>query len=124
MHRLDPQTIPCKCWNVVNGFFIFGVFVQDQCRSFSFQAMLKYLLLPLCLCYFGSIVACAAISMSLSNAGTEKKNSWVDWAGSTFFILTPLVFSIDRLAPEAPLPGSPIPALSRKWSPAATQKTV
>ena len=59
--------------NVVNGFFIFGVFLSKISVVYSaFQAMLKYLLIPLfCLLLLGSVAAtCAAISMSLTNAGT------------------------------------------------------
>jgi hypothetical protein len=61
--------------NIVNGFFIFGVFLSKISVVYSaFQAMLTYLLIPLfCLLLLGSIAAtCAAISMSLTNAGTKK----------------------------------------------------
>ncbi len=62
--------------NVVNGFFIFGVFLSKISVVYSaFQAMLQYLLIPLfCLLLLGSIGAtCAAISMSLTNAGTFER---------------------------------------------------
>jgi hypothetical protein len=62
--------------NIVNGFFIFGVFLAKiGVVYYAFRAMLTYLLIPLfCLLLFASIGAtCAAISVALTNAGTNKE---------------------------------------------------
>lgn len=62
--------------NIVNGFFIFGVFLSKISVVYSaFQAMLTYLLIPLfCLLLLGSVAAtCAATSILLTNAGTKKE---------------------------------------------------
>jgi hypothetical protein len=64
--------------NVVNGFFIFGVFLSKISVVYSaFQAMMSYLMIPLfCLALIGSIAAtCAAVSMALANAGTYERKS-------------------------------------------------
>jgi hypothetical protein len=126
--------------NVVNGFFIFGVFLSKISVVYSaFQAMLKYLLLPLfCLLLLGSVaVTCAAISMSLTNAGKYERRiacrvPFLAGLVLPYCILTlfshPLVsFHRSRsqtFALEAPFPEVPW-ALSRKWSPSmVTRKTV
>jgi hypothetical protein len=62
--------------NVVNGFFLFGVFLSKISVVYSaFQAMMAYLLIPLfCLLLLGSIAAaCAAVSITLINSGTTEE---------------------------------------------------
>jgi hypothetical protein len=108
--------------NVVNGFFIFGVFLSKISVVYTaFQAMLQYLLLPLfCLLLLGSIAAtCAAISMSLANAGTYERIVefffLLDWSYLIIFssscLSPPLVFpsfSLKDFCAGGSLPGSPL----------------
>jgi hypothetical protein len=111
--------------NVINGFFIFGVFLSKISVVYSaFHYMLSYLLIPLfCLLLLGSVAAtCAAVSMSLTNAGkyVRKKNSRVPfscWIGSTVLHSHALVsqplscvpsFSLTDFCAGGSLPGSPL----------------